>query len=59
MNDETFEELYKSLREAASDVLDLLTKQGSPSPECWEKLCMLTGRYCEPYLSYDMIGGDK
>ncbi len=51
---EELEAKIERLRDAASGVLDLILRQGSPDPDCWENLCLLTGRYCEPYLSFSI-----
>lgn len=39
----------------ASDVQDMLLNQGSPGIDCWKDLCVQTGRYVEPYLSFELL----
>jgi hypothetical protein len=42
---------YERLREAASSLMDALV-HGTDAPEAWRELCLLCGRYCEPFLSF-------
>lgn len=47
-----YKELYVNLRECASDVMDAMCLPGHPFDEAWKKLCLLSGRFCDPFLNY-------
>jgi hypothetical protein len=60
-NDSTLQMIHKlagsgeavtvsDIRVPASAVIDALCLPGHPFKDAWEKLCLLCGRYCEPYL---------
>jgi hypothetical protein len=42
----------EALNEAVGEVMTALCYKGHPLQESWERLCLLSGCYCDPYLSF-------
>ena len=49
----------ETLNEAVSTVIDELCHDGRPLKANWEQLCLLVGRYCEPFLSHFKYSPDS
>lgn len=49
---EAYSEAFCQVTLITTDAVDFICQQGSPDPRSWESLCLMAGRYCEPFLSY-------